>query len=257
MKFLNPFRRQTPEQNRQRQLMRQWCSSRQFDPLVLLLRRVVRPRCLAVIAAAAKNERMGLWRVRQRRLRRTRKKNRDRKNLANAAKRSAPLPPPLPYSANAFPDPTATLDSNSNAVPVPVAGAPIVAAPLFVLWSQKLLEKPARLLTKIADRIRCWSLMKRVRKLGLTPDQEKEIAADLKWKDEVTADFNAALAECATVELNKHRVSGSQNAHWVNRAMSGGEMGWKRWRAWAARKILSCSRPRSIRATITGTSGPR
>lgn len=152
------------------------------------------------------------------------KKDRDRKNLANAAKRSAPLPPPLPYSANAFPDPTATLDSNSNAVPVPVAGAPIVAAPLFVLWSQKLLEKPARLLTKIADRIRCWSLMKRVRKLGLTPDQEKEIAADLKWKDEVTADFNAALAECATVELNKHRVSGSQNAHWFNLAMSGGEM---------------------------------
>ena len=95
---------------------------------------------------------------------------------------------------------------------------------MFVPWTQKLLEKPARLLTKIVDRVRCWSLMRKVRQLKLSPEQEKEVAADLKWKDEVVADFNLALAECATVELNKRRVAGAQNSHWFNLAMCGGEM---------------------------------
>jgi hypothetical protein len=107
---------------------------------------------------------------------------------------------------------------------VAVAALAPAAAPLFVPWTQKLLEKPARLLTKIADRVRCWSLLRKVHQLKLSPEQEKEIAADLKWKDEVVADFNLALAECATVELNKRRVNGSQYSHWVNLAMCGGEM---------------------------------
>ena len=95
---------------------------------------------------------------------------------------------------------------------------------MFVPWAQKKLEKPAALLTKILDRVRSWHLMKKVKKLGLTPDQEKEIAADLKWKDEVVTDFNLALAEVATIELNKRRINGSEHAHWVNLAMCGGEM---------------------------------
>ena len=153
------------------------------------------------------------------------KKDRERKNSANTSKRVAPLPPALPGAGASAPDPALALVPGAAPVPGAVAGVPLVAGVLFVPWSTKLLEKPAKLLTKITDRIRCWSLMKRVRKLGLTPEQEKEIAADLKWKDDVTADFNSALVECATIELNKHRVSGSQNAHWVNLAMCGGEMG--------------------------------
>lgn len=98
------------------------------------------------------------------------------------------------------------------------------AAPLFVPWGQKLLEKPARLLTKIADRLRVWSLMKHIRKIGLTPEEEKEIEAELKYKDEVLADFNAALAEAATIELNKRNVAGAQHSHWVNLSMTGGEL---------------------------------
>jgi hypothetical protein len=61
---------------------------------------------------------------------------------------------------------------------VVVAPDIVAAAPLFVPWSQKQLEKSARLLTKIVDRVRCWSLMRKVRQLKLTPEQEKEIAAD-------------------------------------------------------------------------------
>ena len=159
-----------------------------------------------------------------------RKKDRDRKNASNAAKRAAKLPPPLPGAvpSAAVPsaDAAAPVDAGSSALPGAVAGVAgiAVAAPLFVPWSQRLLEKPARLLTKIADRVRCWSLMKKVRQLKLTEEQEKEIATDLKWKDEVVADFNLALAECATVELNKERVPGAQNSHWINLVMCGGEM---------------------------------
>lgn len=152
------------------------------------------------------------------------KKDRDRKNSLRAAKQAAPLPPPLPGAAAPGAGPAAPLADGAAPVPGAVAGAAIVAAPLFVPWSQKLLEKPARLLTKILDRLQVWSLMRHVRKLELTPAQEKEIEADFKWKEEVTADFSLALADCATVELNKRRVAGSQNSHWFNLAMSGGEM---------------------------------
>jgi hypothetical protein len=155
-----------------------------------------------------------------------RKKDRDRKNAANAAKRVAALPPALPAALAPLQNAAAPLADGAAPVPGVVAGVAgaAAAAPLFIPWSQKLLEKPAKLLTKIIDRCRCWTLMKKVRQCGLTPEQEKEIAADLKWKDEVVADFNLALAECAVQELNKRRVPGAQNSHWVNLAMCGGEM---------------------------------
>lgn len=153
-------------------------------------------------------------------------KDRLRKNLANAAKRGTPLPPPLPGVAAPSANAAAPLAGDSNAVPGVVAAVAGVAgaAPLFVPWGQKLLEKPARLLTKIADRLRVWSLMKHIRKIGLTPEEEKEIEAELKYKDEVLADFNAALAEAATIELNKRNVAGAQHSHWVNLSMTGGEL---------------------------------
>ena len=151
-------------------------------------------------------------------------KDRERKNKANAAKKMAALPPALPGVVAPVQNAATPVAAGASALPGPVAGVAAVAAPLHVTWSQKLLEKPARLLTKIADRVRCWSLMKKVRQCGLTPEQEKEIADDLKWKDEVVTDFNQALAECATVELNKRQVPGAANSHWVNLAMCGGEM---------------------------------
>jgi hypothetical protein len=106
-----------------------------------------------------------------------------------------------------------------------VPGVPGVAGPVFVPWSQKLIEKPAKLVTKILDRLRCWQLGKKIKLLKLSPEAEKEILADLKFKDEVIFDFNLALADCATIELNKRRVPGSENSHWLNLAMCAGEMG--------------------------------
>jgi hypothetical protein len=155
-----------------------------------------------------------------------RAKDRERKNQKNALKKVAELPPVLPGAPAPGTNPPAAVAGDPNALPVPAAGALLapVAAPLFVAWNQKLLEKPARLLTKIIDRVRCWGLMKKIKQLELTPEQEKEIAADLKFKEEVCADFSAALAECATVELNKRRVAGSEHGHWINLGMCSGEM---------------------------------
>ena len=95
---------------------------------------------------------------------------------------------------------------------------------MFVPWSTRVLEKPARLLTKIIDRVRVWSLTKKIRTLELAAKDEKEILADLAWKESAVADFNAALAEAATVELNKRTVPGAANSHWLALAMSGGEL---------------------------------
>lgn len=150
-------------------------------------------------------------------------KDRARKNAANAAKRVAALPPPLPGAPSPAANTPVVVGGNAPVVPGAVAGAPIIAAG-FVGWQQKLLEKPAKLITKIADRFRCWQLTKKVRQLKLSPEIEKEILADLKWKDEVVADFNASLSECAVMELNRRRIPGAQNSHWINLAMCGGEM---------------------------------
>ena len=60
--------------------------------------------------------------------------------------------------------------------------------------------------------------------LNLTPEQKKEIADDLKFKDEVVSDFQTALADAASIELNKRRVSGGEYSHWLNLAMCGGEL---------------------------------
>lgn len=152
-----------------------------------------------------------------------RKKAADRQATRRERIKLASLPPPLPSAPPPDANAPAVVAGDAPAVPGAVAGAPVVAAG-FVGWQQKLLEKPAKLITKIADRFRCWQLTKKVKQLKLSPDVEKEILADLKWKDEVVADFNGSLAECAAMELNRRRVPGAQNSHWINLAMCAGEM---------------------------------
>lgn len=88
----------------------------------------------------------------------------------------------------------------------------------------RVLEKPAKLLTRIIDRARCWSLARKVRSLRLESKDEAEIIASLKWQDAAAADFSAALADCAVVELNKRRVPGAENSHLFNLAMCAGEL---------------------------------
>ena len=95
---------------------------------------------------------------------------------------------------------------------------------MFVAWTEKIIARPVKLLTKIVDRVRCSALMKRIRKLSLNPDQVKEIEGDIKFKQEALDDFNAALANCVTVELNKRRVAGAAQSHWLDVVMTGGEL---------------------------------
>ena len=156
-----------------------------------------------------------------------------RKRGERAAKKGAALPPPLPGVAASSTGAGVPLVAGQPAVPGVVAGVAGVAlnrlnvagvAPMFVPWSTRVLEKPARLLTKIIDRVRVWSLTNKIRTLELDPKDEKEILADLAWKESAVADFNAALAEAATVELNKRTVPGAANSHWLALIMSSGEL---------------------------------
>lgn len=87
-----------------------------------------------------------------------------------------------------------------------------------------MLERPVKLLTKIVDRFRVGKLMERVRKLGLPKDVEAEAEKRMRYKEEQIADFNAALTNCAMVELNKRQIGGAQHSHWLELAMTGGEL---------------------------------
>ena len=96
--------------------------------------------------------------------------------------------------------------------------------PTFVAWSQKMLERPIKLLTKIGDRMRVAVLMDMVCELGLGKDVEAEAEKRMRYKEEQISDFNSALTNCATIELNKRQVGGAQHTHWLEVAMTGGEL---------------------------------
>ena len=66
--------------------------------------------------------------------------------------------------------------------------------------------------------------MKRVRKLKLTKDQEKEMEQRFQYKAEALQDFNSALSNCVTIEFNKRRVPGAEHSHWLEVVMTGGEL---------------------------------
>ena len=154
-----------------------------------------------------------------------RKRDAARKAEKRSAEKMAALPAALPGVAAApanAPVPPAAGVAGVSAV---VAPAGVVApAPTFVAWTEKFLSRPIKLLTKICDRVRCSTLMMRVRKLGLSKDQEKEIEGDIKYKQEVVDDFNASLTTCLTVELNKRMVRGAEHSHWLDVVMTGGEL---------------------------------
>lgn len=155
-----------------------------------------------------------------------REKNRLRMQRTREAKRSAAVPAPLPAAsamavATAVPDPGATLGGGESALSDPSPG---VAGPLVVPWSVRLLEKPARLITRIIDRLRVGSLRKKLEAAPLPVEVKKEVAHDLEWKDQAKADFATCLADCAVIELNKRRVPGSDCAHWINLTICGGEL---------------------------------
>jgi hypothetical protein len=152
-------------------------------------------------------------------------KNAKRMRDARAAQAQAALPPALPPRAPAVENQVAPPVSSNPAVPLAPAdtGLPPVGV-VFVPWTTRLLEKPAKLLGKIVERWRSYSRAAQVKKLKLTPAAEKDILERMKWRDDAVNDFSVALADCAAVELNKRRVPGAEHSHWINLVMTGGEL---------------------------------
>jgi hypothetical protein len=140
---------------------------------------------------------------------------------------SATLPPPLPRAKTEAENASLPLAANPVALPTPLAGAGVPSsAPgsAFVAWTLAPLLRVTKLVTKIIDRVRVSSLMQRVRKLGLTKEQEKEVEQDFQYKEAAVADFNNAVANAAVIELNKRRVAGAEHSHWLDVVITGGEL---------------------------------
>ena len=94
----------------------------------------------------------------------------------------------------------------------------------MVLWNPRLLEKPAKLVTRIVDRLRGAALAKRLDHPKLPAAMREEIKRDIALPPEALADFANALADCAAVELNKRGVGATQS-HWLTLAGSLVELG--------------------------------
>ena len=154
-------------------------------------------------------------------------KDMERKRRERAEKKMAAMPPPLPGVAAPAQGAPAPVAGGESPVPrVADGAAPPVAGPmpLFVAWSAKMIERPVKLFSRIVDRLRVSALMQRVRKLNLGKEIEDEAEKRFAFKAEAVNDFNAALTNCAVIELNKRRVAGAQHSHWVELAMTGGEL---------------------------------
>ena len=93
----------------------------------------------------------------------------------------------------------------------------------MVPWTTKLLEKPARLFTRVLNRLAQMQIGSRLAKTTLPPKLQEEIRAEAEWKEGAINDFAASLSEVATIELNKRNVP-AQHAHWSNLAISAGEL---------------------------------
>jgi hypothetical protein len=134
------------------------------------------------------------------------------------------MPPPLSAapvaSAPAPADSPAAVAGSGGPVPLPAAGAGVAV----VLWNPRLLEKPAKLVTRIVDRLRFAALSKKLDHPKLPAEMRAEIRRDIAFPAEALADFSNALADCAAVELNKRGVGATQS-HWLTLAGSVVELG--------------------------------
>lgn len=152
------------------------------------------------------------------------KKDAERKASSRAQAKVAGVPPPIPsvaVSAGSAPVPMAGGSPAPAGSPVP---SNIIPFPTFVPWQEKVVGRIIARITKIADRFRCSSLMKRVRRLGLNKEDENKIEGQMRYKDEVISDFNNAVTVCVTTELNKHQVPGAEHSHYLDVLVCGTEL---------------------------------
>jgi len=92
-----------------------------------------------------------------------------------------------------------------------------------VPWSVRLLQKPARLLTRVIDRLRQLHLFKKLDKANIPAPIKDEIKRDMQWSEKAQGDFSDALAECVAIELNKAQIT-SVNQHFINLGITAGEL---------------------------------
>lgn len=152
-----------------------------------------------------------------------------RKRDIRAGKKVAALPPVLPGVALPGEGATLPLAAGEPALAGTVADAAngsvvVLPPPTFVSWSEKILGRPIKLATRILDRFRVGKLMERIRRLGLEKADEAEAEKRIAYKQQQLDDFNAAMTNCAVVELNKRSVRGAEHGHWLELAMTTGEL---------------------------------
>ena len=146
-------------------------------------------------------------------------KDAERKRLARlreAEQNPVPLPSAPVGPGVVVGGAVAPVVDGASPVPAPVAG-------LVVPWSVRILAKPARLVTRIIDRMRQLKLLRKLDKLVLPEPVKREIKADIQWSDAAINDFSDALAECTAIELNKAQISSAQQ-HWINLGITAGEL---------------------------------
>jgi hypothetical protein len=150
----------------------------------------------------------------------------ERQRVKRAAKKIAALPPPLPGVLAAAQNKSDALAGGGIALPAAVAGVALApgVAPAAVPWLKKTLERPAKLFTKILDRLQAYRLTRRIRAIKLEKKDEDALLEAVNWNEGAMADFTDALAETATVELNKRRIGGAENSHLISLAMTGGAL---------------------------------
>ena len=94
----------------------------------------------------------------------------------------------------------------------------------MVLWTQGMLERPARLMVRIGDRLRIAALVKRLEASPVPKAVREQVKDSLALAEAAKADFAGAIARAATVELNKRSIGGAQHTHWLDVAMTGAEL---------------------------------
>ena len=87
-----------------------------------------------------------------------------------------------------------------------------------------MLERPARLMVRIGDRLRVAALVKRLDASPVPVPVRDEVKKSLALADAAKTDFANALAHAATVELNTRSIGGAQHSHWLDMAMTGAEL---------------------------------
>lgn len=87
-----------------------------------------------------------------------------------------------------------------------------------------MLERVAKQLVRFGERVRIRALCKRLDASPLPPEVTKPVKDSLAIADAAKADFAAALARAAEVELNRRNVGGAEHEHFLNLALSGAEL---------------------------------